>query len=296
MLRLMPLLACAVLFMVSCEQESSSTVKKTNDGHEYVLHVDAGGEKPQPGEYVVFDAFMRNGDSVIFSTVMQGQAPTIQIPTGEDTTRQLTPIEDLLMLLGSGDSATLNIRIDTLDPKPRGFENADILYYDIAVREVQTEEDYQAAVAERQAEEMALREEVLARKDEVFAFAENVVEQYNNNQLDDQIQTTPSGLKYIIHEEGSGPKPAAQQMVSVHYYGSLLDGTVFDNSFERGAPISFPVGVGQVIQGWDEGLMLLNKGSKATFFIPANLGYGEAGSGPIPANAELIFYVEVDEE
>ena len=83
--------------------------------------------------------------------------------------------------------------------------------------------------------------------------------------------------------------------VSVNYYGALTDGTVFDNSFERGAPLVFPVGVGQVISGWDEGLMLLNEGSKATFFIPANLGYGENATGSIPANSELIFYVELDE-
>ena len=105
----------------------------------------------------------------------------------------------------------MNIRIDTLPNKPRGFENADILYYDVVVNEVQTAATYEAALAEKQAEEAALREEIMGRKDEVFAFAEGVVKKYAAGQLNGEIQTTESGLKYIIHEEGQGPKPNAQQ-------------------------------------------------------------------------------------
>ncbi|MCC7051333.1 MAG: FKBP-type peptidyl-prolyl cis-trans isomerase [Bacteroidia bacterium] len=105
---------------------------------------------------------------------------------------------------------------------------------------------------------------------------------------------TASGLKYIMVEEGKGNKPVANKMVSVHYTGFLPDGKIFDSSVERGQPISFMLGVGQVIKGWDEGIQLLNIGSKARLIIPYELGYGERGYPPvIPPKSELMFDVEV---
>ena len=105
---------------------------------------------------------------------------------------------------------------------------------------------------------------------------------------------TDSGLFYKIETEGSGAKPTQGQNVSVHYKGSLLDGTVFDSSYNRNAPIDFALGVGQVIKGWDEGIALLSKGSKAIFIIPSDLGYGSAGAGGvIPPDATLKFEVEL---
>ena len=107
-------------------------------------------------------------------------------------------------------------------------------------------------------------------------------------------EKTASGLFYKIENPGTGASPGQGQNVSVHYKGSLLDGTVFDSSYKRNAPIDFPLGVGQVIKGWDEGIALLSKGAKATFIIPADLGYGSAGAGGvIPPNATLKFEVEL---
>ncbi len=105
---------------------------------------------------------------------------------------------------------------------------------------------------------------------------------------------TNSGLMYEILEKGNGPKPTKGQMVSVHYAGYLLNGQKFDSSFDRNEPIQIPIGAGQVIRGWDEGIMLLNEGSKARLIIPSNLGYGPQGAGGvIPPNATLIFDVEL---
>jgi FKBP-type peptidyl-prolyl cis-trans isomerase len=105
---------------------------------------------------------------------------------------------------------------------------------------------------------------------------------------------TDSGLFYKLTEEGNGKKARKGQMVSVHYTGMLLDGTVFDSSYSRKEPIDFPVGVGRVIAGWDEGIQLLKVGDKARFVIPSHLGYGAQGAGGvIPPNATLIFDVEL---
>ena len=107
-------------------------------------------------------------------------------------------------------------------------------------------------------------------------------------------QKTESGLMYIVHEEGKGPKPAAGQNVKVHYELKLADGVVVDSSYSRGTPLEIPIGVGRVIPGWDEGIQLLNEGSKATLIVPSDLGYGPSGAGGvIPPNATLIFKVEL---
>lgn len=105
---------------------------------------------------------------------------------------------------------------------------------------------------------------------------------------------TPSGLRYQILQKGDGKQAAKGLKVSVHYKGQLLDGTVFDSSYKRKEPIDFTLGIGQVIEGWDEGIQLLKVGDKARFVIPSDLAYGERGAGGvIPPNATLIFDVEL---
>ncbi|WP_103864543.1 peptidylprolyl isomerase [Aquimarina sp. I32.4] len=105
---------------------------------------------------------------------------------------------------------------------------------------------------------------------------------------------TESGLRYKIIQKGDGDNAEKGKTVSVHYKGSLTDGTVFDSSYKRNQPIDFPLGMGQVISGWDEGIALLQVGDKARFVIPPHLGYGERGAGGvIPPNATLVFDVEL---
>ncbi|MFN2375836.1 MAG: FKBP-type peptidyl-prolyl cis-trans isomerase [Candidatus Binatia bacterium] len=107
-----------------------------------------------------------------------------------------------------------------------------------------------------------------------------------------KVTTTASGLQYEVLTEGSGPKPSATDNVTVHYKGTLTDGTVFDSSYDRGQPATFPLN--RVIKGWTEGLQLMSVGSKYRLTIPSDLGYGAAGAGgKIPPNATLVFDVEL---
>jgi FKBP-type peptidyl-prolyl cis-trans isomerase len=106
------------------------------------------------------------------------------------------------------------------------------------------------------------------------------------------VVVTPSGLQYKVEVMGKGPKPKATDKVKVHYEGTLIDGTVFDSSYKRGEPISFPLN--GVIKGWTEGVQLMPVGSKFTFYIPSELGYGDRGAGAqIKGGATLIFVVEL---
>ena len=111
------------------------------------------------------------------------------------------------------------------------------------------------------------------------------------NKLNPSVKTTASGLQYEVIREGNGPKPSATDTVTVHYKGTLLNGTEFDNSYTRGEPATFQLN--RVIPGWTEGVQLMSTGSKYKFYIPYALGYGLSGNGPIPGGSVLVFEVEL---
>jgi peptidylprolyl isomerase len=131
---------------------------------------------------------------------------------------------------------------------------------------------------------------------DLIAQAPNVSSQSSDLTVENaqNIVTTPSGLQYIDVVEGTGETPQSGQTVVVHYTGTLQDGTKFDSSRDRNSPFSFPLGLGRVIRGWDEGISTMKVGGQRQLIIPPDLGYGARGAGGvIPPNATLIFDVEL---
>lgn len=266
------------VMMTACQQEAAE--KDTlPSGYEYILHTpDNTAPKAEPGAIAFFRYGMRNDDELVVSNYDDTFAQPQPI-ADPNSPRQLNPIEEALMLMAEGDSLTIIVPLDTLpaEQRPQGFENSEALYYDITLEELKSKDD------------------LATKQEEVAAMVNETIEAYTGGTLEG-IQTTDSGLKYVIHQEGEGVIPASSDYVYVDYFGALTDGTRFDDSFSRGIPFAFQVGVGQVIPGWDEGLTIIPVGSKATFFIPSELGYGEAGAPPnIPGNSELVFYVELND-
>lgn len=152
--------------------------------------------------------------------------------------------------------------------------------YDEAKKEIH---DYFQEMEKKQQEKAAEMGKINAQAGEAF-LKENGGRQ--------EVHTTASGLQYEVLQEGNGPQPTAQDQVTVHYTGRLIDGTVFDSSIERGEPATF--GVTQVIPGWVEALQMMKEGAKWRLFIPSQLAYGPNGAGGIIGpNATLIFDVEL---
>lgn len=298
------------MLFTACQQGGGK--QTTPGGYEYELHTSTGGEKPQTGEYVKFDLQVKAGDSTLYDSKLQGPAPGIQIPAEGEPAKSPVPLEDVLKEMAVGDEATLYVSMDTLPQRPPGFDDVEFLEYHIVTTEFVSQEAYEAERAAEQEKMMAeqaaamkerelaeakwkpMMEETKKREPQIASKISGLVNDYSGGSLASQLKTTESGLKYIMHEEGSGEQAQPGTNVDVHYYGVLTDGQMFDNSFSRGMPINFKLGTGAVIPGWDEGLALMKKGGKATFFIPYQLAYGEMGRPPsIPGKSELVFYVEL---
>jgi len=171
-----------------------------------------------------------------------------------------------------------------------GIDSTDILIDNNKIEGV-IRDFFQKKQFEQQEKQKA---EAIKKVEEEFADVKNEgVEFLEVNSSKESVQTTESGLQYIVLKEGSGDKPTADSKVKVHYHGTSIDGTVFDSSVDRGEPSEFFAN--QVIKGWTEGLQLMKVGSKFKFFVPQELAYGAfpRQGGPIKPFETLIFEVEL---
>ena len=268
--------------------------QKTTNGLYYKFHTQAKGVSPQIDDLVdVFISCMVNDTTII-------------IPESENTIQLSEPqfpgdLNECFAMMHVGDSASFIVNIDSTFIKtfaqpalPEEFKSTDVMRIEIRMVDCYPESEYAlhyAAKMKKIVEERAAQMKV-DYPDETDNAARQLREYFSSNGI--KAEPTASGLYYVRVKEGNGEKPEVGQMVKAHYTGKLLDGTVFDSSIDRDEPIIFPLGVGQVIPGWDEGLMMMSKGEKGVLYIPYYLAYGEREIGDlIPPFSNLIFEVEL---
>ena len=290
----------AVLAFTACKKSPYPGYELAENGVYAKFYTqDANGVKPKVGDVVKLSMIYKNSkDSVLFDSKMRNQSGTPYIEFQLTKSTFKGSFEDALTLMSVGDSASFKISADSVymltfgtKELPPYVEKGSMLTFEAKLEKVTSKE--------------AMEEEYKQKSTEEKAQSDKAIAQYL---ADKKISAEPtaSGLYYVQNKKGNGPKPEKGSMVKVNYIGRLLDGTVFDTSIEAAAkeaglfderrpyePIEFPLGEGQVIPGWDEGISLMNVGTKAQFIIPPALAYGSRGSGPIPPNAPLVFDVEL---
>jgi FKBP-type peptidyl-prolyl cis-trans isomerase len=206
-----------------------------------------------------------------------------------------------MAMMHKGDSASFIVNIDSTFIKwfhqtslPAEFNSTDVMRFEVRLDDFYPESEYAPRLAAKIKKDIDARIEKMKadHPEETATAAQQLTEYLAKNKV--TVDPTPSGLYYVQTQEGNGEKPEVGMMAQVHYTGKLLDGTVFDSSIERGEPISFPLGVGQVIPGWDEGIMMMSKGEKGVLYIPYYLAYGDRQAGDkITPFSNLMFEVEL---
>lgn len=196
-------------------------------------------------------------------------------------------VYDAIRMMHVGDSATFILDADTFFHYMGGenpFDDKE-LYFTFKMTELMPKAEVDAMMKAQEDQYNAYIEQARAAEDSTMR------EYIAKNKI--KVAPTASGLYFISKKAGKGAQAVAGQKVAVHYTGKLLDGTKFDSSYDRGEPIDFVLGSGQVIPGWDEGIAMMKVGEKAVLLIPSKLAYGERGNQVIPPCAPLVFDVEL---
>lgn len=283
MKKLFLLFAILLAFLPASVQSQSAGIITTH-GYRFVNHTNKRSKQPQIGESVSARVDVWAGKTLLSSSRKSGSGLYIYDLPDTSTVNHVPPVVEAALLMGLGDSVSIYQKIDDYMKQfiPEESRNEKEIAFQIVLVGIQSVEEKQRAA------QVAREQTQLVRKK-----VETTVQEYTMGRLDSRVIKTKSGLKILVETPGQGTQVVKEEAVQVHYFGFLTDGTSFDNSFERHEPITFPVGVGQMIPGFDEGVLQLRHGSKAYLFIPPALGYGDNTPDTIPANAELIFYIEI---
>ncbi len=265
----------------------------TKQGNTVQLHTGNPGPKITHGQTIMIDVDTWLNDSLIQSTQRDNNGPReFTIPDSLSmTTRKAPAVFEALLMMANGDSATVLQPVDSIMARaiPKDVGTVTSIRYEVKVVDVLTPEK----LAARDAQKAKKSEEAKQRGLEVAAATKKSLADYNAKKLGKKLKKTASGLEYIVIEQGTGAPIKDGDKINTHYYGVLkADGTMFDNSYDRGESIPFPVGT--LVPGFNEGMKLLNRGGKAILFIPFSLAYGDKEIGPIPAKSDLVFYIELD--
>jgi len=274
---------CCLAFIVAaclyaCTS-SSTSYKTTDSGLKYNMLVDAEGRKVKMDDFLTLNMLYTatKNDSVLFNTFGNPKPLNFKF----QPTLFNGAINDGLLMMSAGDSAHFLVKAKTVykDQLPDFLTAEDDLKYVIKMEKISSAEEQQKEAQAAAAAQIA--KEGTAISDYI-----------SKNNL--KAEQTESGLYYIIDKPGTGGFPEAGKKVKVHYTGTLLDGSKFDSSVDRGQPFEFPLGQGRVIKGWDEGIPKFQKGGSGKLIIPSALGYGNRSQGQkIPANSTLVFEIEL---
>ena len=278
MLRTLILLTLVTISLSSCNQFRTSV---TDSGLKYQFHEhDEKGRLAKVGDILTFHLVLKNNkDSVLRNTIkeMTPLKVMLQAPAFKGA------FEEGLALLAKGDSATFFVSADSLfskamQPMPPAIPKGSEVSFTVKVLEVQNREEYEKTME-------------VSRAKQKQTDAKQIADYLSKNGLANPQRTT-MGVTYVVRTPGAGIQPTQGDSVQVRYTGKLLSGKVFDSNTADG--ITFPVGVGMVIPGWDDGILRLKKGDKATLLVPSELAYGEQGvPGSIPPNSVLAFDIEL---
>lgn len=245
------------------------TYKKSDKGVRYSVVKSNKGAKIKLDDIVFLQIkYTTDKDSVLFDSWKMGGP--IQLKVAKPSFKG--DLMDGLALLTAGDSAMFLFSADSMFSKtfnmpiPEFIKAGSDLKFTVKVTKVTTEEVLKA-------------DELKVEKEKNMEETKLIDKYIADNNL--KVETTASGLKYVMYAEGTGAKAEAGKTVRVHYTGKLLDGTKFDSSLDRNEPLEFKLGVGMVIKGWDEGIALLKEGGKALLIIPSNIAYGSRGAGGV---------------
>ncbi|MDG1435828.1 MAG: FKBP-type peptidyl-prolyl cis-trans isomerase [Saprospiraceae bacterium] len=272
---------------------TTTKINKTTSNYPYQILKKTGNIVAQPGDRIRYREYRFVNNELEKETPMD-QPLQASLPPRNTVPNPPPGNYEALLLGGIGDSLHLGQLLAGVDRLPKGLKETDTINYRIQIVDVFTPGEFEIDKILQKANSLQLKKETIARKKEVEKITLATIEKFNNGELEDDLNYTHSGLKYILHQKGKGKKVTPLQKVKVQYMGFLSDGKVFDTSFDDGNPIVFPLGAGKVIKGWDEGISKLTVGSSATFFIPYQLAYGIAGwPGKIPNKADLVFYIEL---
>ncbi len=277
---------------ISCKNDKNKLM--TLSGYEYTVdNTNASEKQAQIGDFVTFAyKIVGSNDEVLDNFEDASNMPSVKVPDLSDPKNgayKNNPVMEVLSKAVLGAKYTIVMPIDSMQARERNpkLDSMTHVNYVLDIKEIMTEE-------EKKEEDRIKMEEGLKKSAEKESRLAEILADYKAGKLD--VKTTDTGLEYIIFEEGSGPLAKEGDYVSVDYFGVLeSNGSRFDDSFSRGRPYSFPLGKGQVIKGWDEGIGYLNKGAKATLFIPYDLAYGQVERPGIPSKSDLVFYVELQD-
>lgn len=267
----------------------------TASGFRYLHHLRNDGPKPAPGDFVLFDLHMSNGDSVMYDSRQQPNMPRLQVPAPGKGPAQASPVVEGLLLMAEGDSLTVWYPLDSLGgPPPAGYENTEFFLYTMVLNDIQSAEEYReekpAFVAEEK-ERLAGRL-AYARLETRFLW-----KQYRTGLLGDRLLTSPSGMEYIPLEMGSGPVAENGQWLSLHYLCiSMADGAECGNTFERNREQFFRIGGGSVLPQWEEAALRFPAGSALILFVPPGIGAGMELSPAFNTSEGLVFFLEFKQQ